>query len=145
MPSIGVLSRISRTTWAGLDVVDRRARLDDQPVGERGLGEGLDVVGDDVVARAGRPGPGRAVERDRPARRGAEIDVGMVPRGVDDADDVVGDGRVDVDLADGGLQLAQLLDAEDLLELLERVGALLLVEDDDLLDRLGIAQADAGA
>jgi hypothetical protein len=45
---------------ASLDVVDRRARLDDQPVRQRGLGEGLDIVGDDVVAaeEAGQRLPG---------------------------------------------------------------------------------------
>ncbi len=69
----------------------------------------------------------------------------MVPRRVDEPDDVVGDGRVDVDLAHGGLQLAQLLDAEDLLEVLERMGPLLLVEDDDLLDRLRGSRAGGGA
>ena len=66
----------------------------------------------------------------------------MVPGRVDEPDDVVRHGRIDVDLADGRLHLAQLLDPEDLLEVLERVGPLLLVEDDDLLDRLGIAEAE---
>ena len=67
----------------------------------------------------------------------------MVAGGVDQPDDVVRDRRVHVDLADGCLQLAQLLDAEDFLDGVQRVGPLLLVEDDDLLDRLRIAQAQA--
>ena len=54
---------------AGLDVMDRRARLDDQAMGQGRLGQRLDVVGDDVVAaeQAGErlAGP---VERDRAAR-----------------------------------------------------------------------------
>ena len=74
----------------GLDVVDRRARLDDEPVRQRGLGERLDVVGDHVVA-AEQPGErlAGAVQRDRAARRGAEVDVGVGPRSVDEPDDVV--------------------------------------------------------
>ena len=40
------------------------------------------------------------------------------------------------------LQLAQLVDGADDLELLERMVALLLVEDHDLLERLGIAEPD---
>ena len=67
----------------------------------------------------------------------------MVPGRPDDADDVVGDGRIDVDLAHGLLQRPQVLDAEDLLDVVERMRPLLLVEDDDLLDRLGITQAEA--
>ncbi len=74
----------------GLDVVDRRARLDDQAVGQGRLGERLDVVGDDVVAteQAGQRLP-RPIQRDRAARRCAEVDVGVVPRPVDQPDDVV--------------------------------------------------------
>src|SRR5215213_3273164 len=47
------------------DVVDRGARLDDQPMRERRLCEGLDVVRDHVVATE-EPGEGltRAVQRD---------------------------------------------------------------------------------
>ena len=105
MPSIGGRVEDLAHDLAGLDVVDRRARLDDQAVGQGRLGEGLDVVGDDVVA-AEQPGQrlAGAVQGDRAARRGAEVDVGMVAGRVDDADDVVGHGRVDVDLADRVLQ-----------------------------------------
>ena len=79
---------------AGLDVVDRRARLDDQPVGQGGLGEDLDVVGDDVVP-ADEPGQrlARPVQGDRAARRCPEVDVGVVPGAVDEPDDVVADRR----------------------------------------------------
>src|SRR5258708_23612226 len=63
---------------SGLDVVDRRAGLDDQAMGERRLGEGLDVVGNYVVAtehagpRLTRPG-----QRGRPAPGGGEVPLGM--------------------------------------------------------------------
>ena len=115
-------------------------------MGEGGLGEGLDVVGDDVVA-AEQPGErlAGAVQRDRAARRRAEVDVGVVARAVDEPDDVLGDGRVDVDVADRLLHAAQLVDGADHLELVERVRALLLVEDHDLLDRLRDSRAGSGA
>ena len=144
MPSIGVAVEQLPDDLRRLDVVDRRAGLDDQPVGEGRLGERLDVVGDHVVAadQAGQ-GLARAVQRDRAARRRAEVDVGMGARAVDQADDVVRERRVDVDLADRVLHAVQLFDrADDLLELLERVRPLLLVEDHDLLDRLGVAEPD---
>ena len=129
---------------AGLDVVDRRTRLDDQPMGQGGLGEGFDVVRDDVVAteEAGQRLPG-AVQRDGPARRRTEVHVRMVPGAVDEPDDVVRQGRVDIDLADGSLHLAQVLDGQDLLEDVERVRSLLLVEDHDLLDRLRVTEPEA--
>ena len=143
MPSIGVRVEQLADDVGRLDVVDRGARLDDQAVGQGGLGERLDVVGDHVVA-AEQPGQrlAGAVQGDRAARRRAEVDVGVVAGPVDEADDVLGDRRVDVDVADGGLHAAQLVDRADDLELLERMGALLLVEDHDLLDRLRIAEPD---
>ena len=58
-------------------------------------------------------------------------------------DDVLGHGLVDVDLLDGGLHRAQLLEAEHLVDVGQRVAALLLVEDDDLLHRLRIAEPEA--
>ena len=126
-----------------LDVVDRGAGLDDQPVGEGRLGERLDVVGDHVVAahQAGQ-GLARAVQRDRAAGRRAKVDVGVGARAVDEADDVFRERRVDVDVADRVLHALQLFDRADDLELLERVRPLLLVEDHDLLDRLGVAEPD---
>src|SRR5258708_29443432 len=75
---------------SGLDVVDRRAGLDDQAMGERRLGEGLDVVGNDVVAteqagqRLTRPG-----QRERATRGGTEVHVALRPGGPDEADEVL--------------------------------------------------------
>ena len=124
--------------------MDRRAGLDDQAVGQGRRGEGLDVVGQDVVAaeeaghRLARP-----IEGDRAAGRSAEVDIGVGSRGAHEADDVFGHAGVDVDLADRVLHLPELLDGAHDLELVDRVAPLLLVEDDDLLDRLGIAELDA--
>ena len=129
---------------AGLDVVDRRTRLDDQAVRQGGLGQRLDVIGDDVVpAEEAGQRLARPVQGDRTARRGAQVHVGMAPGRADKPNDVVGDARIDVDLADGFLHPAQFLDRQDLLEVLERVRPLLLIEDDDLLDRLRVAEAKA--
>ena len=67
----------------------------------------------------------------------------MLAGGVHQAHDVLGDRLVDVDLLDRRLHLAQLLEVEHLLDVVERVASLLLVEDDDLLHRLRIAEAEA--
>src|SRR5438552_11351002 len=82
-----------------LDVVDGRAGLDDQPMGEGRFGEGLDVVWDHVVATH-QPGEGLAgpVKGDRAARRRAEVDIWMRPGGADETDDVLRDRWVDVDV-----------------------------------------------
>src|SRR5829696_3909925 len=126
------------------DVVDRRGGLHDHPVGERRLRERLHVIRDDVVAaeEASERLAG-AVEGDRAARAGAQVDVRVRPRRRDEPDDVVADRRIDVDLADVGLQGAQLVDGADLREVLDGVGALLLVEDDDLIEESRVAEPDA--
>ncbi len=65
----------------------------------------------------------------------------MLARGVHQPHDVFGNGLVDIDLFDGGLHLAQLLEAEHLLHLGERMPSLLLVQDHELLNGLRVAQA----
>src|SRR3954451_22996234 len=99
----------------GVDVTDRRRSLDDQPMRERRDGKSLDVVGDDVVATVqGGIRLARTIERERTARGGAQVDVWMRARGIDQPDDVLGHGRVDVDLSNARLQGAQIVDRGDL-------------------------------
>ena len=73
-------------------------------MGQRGLGQHLDVVRDHVVSaeKSGKrlAGP---IESQRPTRRRAEVDVGMRPGRVHQANDVVGNRRVDIDLSNGRL------------------------------------------
>ena len=65
----------------------------------------------------------------------------MLARRGDEPDDVLGHRLVDVDLLDSGLHQPQLIDVEHLLDGVDWMDALLLVEDDDLLHRLRIADA----
>src|SRR5688572_5769737 len=108
-----------------VNVAHRSRGLDDRAVGERRDRERLDVVGDDVVATQQRgirlPG---AVQPQRAARRRAEIDVGMVARGCDQANDVLAHLRVHIDVAHGRLHLLQLLARDDFPDLVDRPGAL---------------------
>ena len=64
--STEIVPSSSRTTRPGRDIVDGRTRLDDQPVGQCGLSEDLDVVRDDAVAPEQRgerlTGPYSAIE-----------------------------------------------------------------------------------
>ena len=67
----------------------------------------------------------------------------MVPGAVHEADDIFADRAVDIHLADRGLHLAQLLVGAHHGQLVERMAALLLIEDHDLLDRQRVAQAQS--
>ena len=108
----------------GVDLAQRGLALDDEAVPEDGDGELLDVVGDHEVATVERgqrlPGP---IQVDRAAGRRAQVHVGVLARRADQPDDVLGHGLVDVDLLDRGLHLAQLVEVEHLLELLDRVAS----------------------
>src|SRR5688572_27994276 len=91
------------------DALHARGRADDHPVAERSVSELLYVVGyDEVAAVEEGTRLGRAVESERAARRGAEVDGLVLARRVDNGDDVLFDQRVDIDLFD------RHLDAEDL-------------------------------
>ena len=142
--AIGTVVRTSRTI-ASLSTSRSDAWLRTMSaVPEHGHRQLLDVIGDHVVATADRgEGLRRLVEVERAARRGAEVDVGVLAGRAHQANDVVGHALVDVDLLHPGLHLAQLRRWQDLLAGVDRVEPLLLVEDDQLLHRLGIAEPDA--
>src|SRR5439155_26882448 len=125
-----------------VDLTQRGLALDDQAVGKDRDGQRLHVIGNDVIAPLHcREGLRRAVEVERAAWRCPQVDVGMLPGRGDEPDDVLGNRLIDVDLLDGGLHLPQLVHVEHLLHRINGMDALLLVEDDDLLHRLRIADA----
>src|SRR5664280_333947 len=128
---------------ARIDVVHRRTGLDDESMGQRGLSESFDVIWDDIVA-AGQRGKrlSGAIQSQRATGRRAEVDVRVSPGGVDDSDYVVGHARVHIDLAHGSLQASQFVHGQDLLEVIQRVGELLLVENQLLVCRAGIPEAN---
>ena len=134
----------SRHDGIWVDLAQRSLALDDQPMGEHGDSQLLHVVRDDVVAPFERGERlTRSVQVQRTARRRAEVDVRVLAGGRDQPDDVLGHGLVDVDLLDPRLHLAQLFQVKCLAQVVDRVQALLLVQDHDLLHRLGIAKAEA--
>ncbi len=84
-----------------------------------------------------------AIERQGAARRCSEVDIRVRPRGSHEPDDVVGDGGVDVDLAHGVLHRQHLVRVRDGRQPIHRMRTLLLVEDEHLVERLGIAHAQS--
>ena len=97
---------------------------------DHGEEEHLDVLRDDVVAAfEQRPRAGGALQCQRAAYRGAQVDDLELPRGAHEGDDPALKQVVDVDVLDGGLQRAEIVDADDRLQPVERVPAALVADE----------------
>ena len=111
---------------------------------ERRVGQPLDVVRLHEVSRfEHRVGLRRAHQRQRSARRGAQVDALVLPRRIHHRHDVLLDQWVDVDLAYGLLQLDHFLGVRDLLKRLDRVLLLLGVHHQHLVGGVRIAEPHA--
>lgn len=118
--------------------------VEDDAVGEDGDGEGADVVGGDVVA-GGHEGPslGAAEEAEGAAGAEAEAEADIVAGELDESDDVVGDGGLDADAADGLLHAEDVGGGDDRGEVVVGVVVVLGVEDLEFGGVVGVADGDA--
>ena len=107
----------------GIAAAQARLGAGDQAMCQDRRRQPLDVVGQHVAAAADRRQRlRRAVQRQRAARAGAELDRGVHARGAHEAHDVVLDGLGDVDLATQALHAAQLGGIHDRRQLVEWAG-----------------------
>src|SRR4051794_8415023 len=96
------------------DPAHPQLRVEHEPVRERGDGERLDVVGDDVVAARQRGAGARELhQRERPARARADLHAHARARLPGDRDDVAPDGGGDMDLLHPALERQQLVAVDD--------------------------------
>src|SRR5690606_32283032 len=101
---------------------------------QRRLSQILDVIGDHIAAPLdGRPGARRVAQGDRAARAGAEVNVLVLARGLDDVDDVLLEAIVDVYFLDRVLRREQTLGVDHLLDSVDRVAGALRVQDGNLV------------
>src|SRR6185437_15221439 len=114
-----------------------------ETMAQGGLHERLDIVGRHIIAPF-QCGVclGAAEERQRSARAGAEIDMLMLPRGGHQRNDILANLLVDPYLPYLPLHRSQLIGSQDLAERVNRVNALLAVEDGYLIGGSRISQAD---
>ena len=85
----------------------------------------LHVIGQNVIAAANRrQRAGRAQQRQRSARRGAQLERLLLPRRLDDRDDVAAHRLADPHLLDRAHHQPQPLRLDHRLQLLQRLGAL---------------------
>ncbi len=103
---------------------------------EGGFQERLDVIHLDIIATIQRGARLRRLkEGQRAARAGAEVDVLVFARGGDQRDDIFPDLLLDGDFAHAGLHRDELIRIENGAKIIERVMALLPVEDRDFIAR----------
>src|SRR2546427_7471161 len=92
------------------DPADPGIRFQDEPVGQRGPGDGFHIVrGHEVPARDRGPRPRDLQEGERPTRARADLDLAVSPRRHDDVDHVAFHGGIDVDVFDRSLQSPHLV------------------------------------
>ena len=108
---------------AWIDILDTGRRADNDAMGQSDLGHGLDVVRDDIVApQQGSARLGRAIQRQRTARTGAQVSIRVVTCGGYDGDDVFFDEIVEVNVFNRFLCLLKLDAVHHLGNLIDRVG-----------------------
>jgi hypothetical protein len=113
-------------------------------VDEHGVEQVLDVLGHDVASsREQRPCTSRALEREAPANRRPDRHGVGLARGADEVDDPTLDDRIDVDVLHGTAELLDLLEREHRLHVREWMAVPLLVQDLELVGRVGVAERRA--
>ena len=90
--------------------------------------------------RSKRHRPGSSLERERAADRGSGANVRQLARRAHEIDHPPLQERVDVDVLDGALQRAQVVDLDHGLESVERVAVTLGLNDHELLVGLRVAE-----
>ncbi len=117
---------------------------EDDAMHEDGREQALDVLGDDVAPCVEkRPRTRRSLEREAAAHGAADDDGLLLARRTYELDHPAVEDLVDVDVLGCGPQLVHLIQADDRLEIVERVGIALVGEDLELVLELRVAERGA--